>query len=61
MKLFKRGSRKQYRAKAKDFSPFQFNLVLPGRELLPGAIFNTSMNGAAIAFDPQIFPNFSLN
>jgi hypothetical protein len=61
MKLFKRGSRKQYRAKAKDFSPFQFNLVLPGRELLPGAIFNTSMNGAAIAFDPQRFPNFALN
>ena len=61
MKLFKRDTRSQYRAKAKDFSPLQFNLVLPGRELLPGAIVNTSMNGAAIAFDPQRFPHLALN
>lgn len=61
MKLFKKDSRKQYRTKAKDFSPLQFNLVLPGRELLPGAIFNTSMNGAAIAFEPQRLPNLALN
>jgi len=61
MKLLKRDSRKQYRNKAKDFSPFQFNLVLPGRELLPGAIFNTSMHGATIAFDPQRLPNIALN
>jgi len=61
MKLLKRDSRKLYRNKAKDFSPFQFNLVLPGRELLPGAIFNTSMHGATIAFDPQRLPNIALN
>ncbi|MGD8770324.1 MAG: PilZ domain-containing protein [Desulfobacterales bacterium] len=61
MKLFKKDSRKQYRTKDKDFSPLQFNLVLPGRELLPGAIFNTSMNGAAIAFEPQRLPNLALN
>ena len=61
MKLFTRDSRKQYRNNGKDFSPFQFNLVLPGRELLPGAIFNTSMNGAAIAFEHQRLPNLALN
>jgi hypothetical protein len=61
MKLFKKELRKQYRNKAKDFAPFRFNMVLPGRALLPGAIFNTSMNGAAIAFDPQRLPDLALN
>ena len=61
MELFERDLREQYRSKDKGPSPFQFNLVLPGRELLPGNIFNTSMNGAAIGFDPQKLPNFDLN
>jgi hypothetical protein len=61
MELFEKDSRKQFRANGKDFFPFRFNLVLPGRELLPGNIFNTSMNGAAIGFDPQKFPDFALN
>lgn len=61
MKLFKKDSRKQYRTQAKDFSPFQFHLVLPGRKLLPGAIFNTSMNGTAIAFDLQRLPPLAIN
>lgn len=61
MKLFKRDSRRQYRTKAQDFSPLQFNLVLPGRELLLGVIVNTSMTGAAIAFDPQRLPLLALN
>jgi hypothetical protein len=61
MKVFEKDSRKQFRANGKDFSPFQFNLVLPGSELLPGNIFNTSMNGAGIDFDPQKFPDFALN